>query len=879
MDRATCYLVLIALLIAGCPGSGLLDSDGDGASDAEDCAPDDPTIYPGADDLENDGIDQNCDGEDGVFSCDADGDGYANPGCNGNDCDDHDPEVNVGQTEVCDGKDTDCDGDLPGGEVDFDLDGAATCDGDCDDNDSAFNLLDEDGDGFATCGVLRDCDDLDAALTPADLDFDGYSTCTGDCNDGEGLVHPLAVEVCDGLDSDCNGEVPKDELDNDGDGFAACADCDDNDEAAWGSDEDGDGFDPCEGDCDETSASIHPGAFDPWGDGQDHDCSGADGVDWDGDGWPGNATPPETTNPNWDCNDFDPSRNRDDLDGDTVDTCAEEPDCDDDAPQTYPGAPEDACDGVDTDCLPDPLEVDDDADGFMECEGDCDDGDAGLNLADGDSDGVTTCGGDCDDADSTRPGAGAWEPPDDGIDSDCNGFDAGGVFWASARIAGSAASDWTGWRVVGGADLDGDGVPDLAVGSPGNDSAGSGAGATQIFWSTTVAAGGDFQTSSADTVLVGELSGDGLGRGLSLGGDRDGDGVADLLVGAPHNDEATGNAGKAYGVASSALLAGGELLAADSSSVTLLGEGGYAFNGYAVDGTGDFDGDGVSDFVAGAHAAVETGRTYIIFSGTAPVGGAFTPADVDVMITGPHDHGFSITALPDIDGDGLSELLIGNPGEDAAGVDSGSAWLFYSATLADGGSFGASDVDVVLQAEAAGDLLGHSVAASGDVDGDGVADLLIGAPGNAAGGPDAGRVYLVFGAELPPSGALQMGSVGLVIDGLAGDLGGTAVAGAGDVDGDGLADILIGAPGNSTVGTDAGAVYVFLGSSLAPGSTSVAAADHAILGEAPGDSAGFSLSGAGDVDGDGHDDVLIGAWGNDDGGSDAGKAYLLFSPY
>ena len=265
MDRATCYPVLIALLLSGCPGSGLLDSDGDGISDAEDCAPDDPTRYTGADDPENDGIDQNCDGEDGVFSCDADGDGYAATGCNGNDCDDHDPDVNVGQAEVCDGKDTDCDGELPGGEEDFDLDGAATCEGDCDDADPAFNLLDEDGDGFATCGVLRDCNDHDEALTPADLDFDDYSTCDGDCDDAQGLVHPLADEICDGLDSDCDGEVPEYEADGDGDGYGACADCDDDDDAVWGSDEDGDGFDPCAGDCDETSVSAHPGAFDAWG--------------------------------------------------------------------------------------------------------------------------------------------------------------------------------------------------------------------------------------------------------------------------------------------------------------------------------------------------------------------------------------------------------------------------------------------------------------------------------------------------------------------------------------------------------------------------------------------------------------------------------------
>ena len=80
-------LVLLVGLLAAC-GAGSLDSDGDGSDDASDCDPDDPAIYPGADDPENDGIDQNCDGEDGVFACDADGDGYAATDCSGNDCDD-----------------------------------------------------------------------------------------------------------------------------------------------------------------------------------------------------------------------------------------------------------------------------------------------------------------------------------------------------------------------------------------------------------------------------------------------------------------------------------------------------------------------------------------------------------------------------------------------------------------------------------------------------------------------------------------------------------------------------------------------------------------------------------------------------------------------
>jgi len=159
-------------------------------------------------------------GEGGPSIHDTDGDGFAPTE---GDCDDTRADVYPGAIEVCDGVDTDCDGDFSTEEFDSDGDGWRQCDGDCDDSDNRVYP------GAAEICDGKDSDCNGAIEDDIDFDGDGRSECDGDCDDEDAQIYAGAAEVCDYVDNDCNGLV--DDVDSDGDGFPGCAsggDCDDN---------------------------------------------------------------------------------------------------------------------------------------------------------------------------------------------------------------------------------------------------------------------------------------------------------------------------------------------------------------------------------------------------------------------------------------------------------------------------------------------------------------------------------------------------------------------------------------------------------------------------------------------------------------------------
>jgi len=312
----------------------------------------------------------------------------------------------------------------------------------------------------------------------------------------------------------------------------------------------------------------------------------------------------------------------------------------------------------------------------------------------------------------------------------------------------------------------------------------------------------------------------------------------------------------------------------------------------------DFNGDGIHDIIIGAHrnddcaAGLTCGAVYIFFGATNLSGTKDTGAgaeDVKILGKGVNDRlGRVVSSAGDLNGDGLDDIIVGAyNNNDGGSNDEGAAYIFFGATNLSGTKdTAAAAEDVRILGKGADDFLGINVSGAGDVNGDGFDDFIVGARQNNDGGSnDEGAAYIFFGAS-NLSGTFDMGggvqSANVTIFGKAStDLLGFGVAGAGDVNGDGFDDIIVGARNNNDGGSnDEGAAYIFFGASDFSGTKRLGGADSAdvtILGKAATDQLGTSVSGVGDVNGDGFDDFIIGADQNDDGGSnDGGAAYIFF---
>ena len=382
--------------------------------------------------------------------------------------------------------------------------------------------------------------------------------------------------------------------------------------------------------------------------------------------------------------------------------------------------------------------------------------------------------------------------------------------------------------------------------------------------------------------------------------DLNGDGIADIIVGGPGDDDKAVDAGRIYVVFGSATGGTTTTLAGDpvAKATEILIDGVTAgdFSGSAVGSVTDLNNDSKAEILIGAPmvengALVDAGAAYVVWGkATAGTGNGVDLADpfsgtgngkgyvMKGEAAGDHA-GQVITSIGSMNGDAKAEILVGAAGNDAGGVDAGAAYVVWgkatdSAVNLTSVTAGTGGFRIIGQN--AGDAAGQALTAIGDVNGDGKADILVGAMGNDAGGLNAGAAYVVFGKSTGTQVDLDniaLGTGGFRITGAAGESAGSAVTGLGDVNNDGIADMLVGASGS-------GKAYVVFGkantSEVLLSNVAAGTGGFVITPELGGDLAHLSVTGGADFNRDGIADIVIGTPNNSEGGFDAGAVYVVW---
>ncbi len=426
---------------------------------------------------------------------------------------------------------------------------------------------------------------------------------------------------------------------------------------------------------------------------------------------------------------------------------------------------------------------------------------------------------------------------------------ASGLTTSSWSTEGGQVGANYGRSVSSAGDVNGDGFSDVIVGAPLFMVGPNQQGSALVFHGAA-----DGLSQASNWTFEGNLATANLGWSIACAGDVNGDGYSDAIIGAPRYDNGQTDEGRvlvSHGRTSGTYLTD---WSAESNQATSL-------FGSSVCGAGDVNGDGYDDVIIGAYyfdnGQTDEGRVFVYHGSSS--GLSTTASWIKESDQADAWFGGSVSSAGDVNGDGYGDVIVGADGFDNGETDEGRVFVFHgSAAGLPANSSWSADSDQ------AGAAFGWSVATAGDVNGDGYGDVIIGAPKFDDGQTDEGRASVFLGS----AAGLAL-APGWIKDGnQVNSQFGKGVASAGDVNGDSYSDVIIGAGLWGTNDEGVAAVYVGSPQGLA------ASSQWSYQGENSGAQAGFSVRSAGDVDGDGYSDVIVGAPYDANGQTDEGRAVV-----
>jgi hypothetical protein len=423
---------------------------------------------------------------------------------------------------------------------------------------------------------------------------------------------------------------------------------------------------------------------------------------------------------------------------------------------------------------------------------------------------------------------------------------------SSIMLECNQVSAYMGASVASAGDVNNDGYCDVIVGAYYYDNGQINEG---VFFVYQGSASGINNTPSS--MVESNQTGAQMGRYVRGAGDVNGDGYSDVIVGASYYANGQSNEGAAF------VYHGGTTGISTTASVVLERDQADSYFGWSVSGAGDVNGDGYSDVIVGAvyysNGQSQEGAAFVYHGSASGIN--TTVATMLECNQAAGYLGWSVSSAGDVNGDGYSDVIVGAVFYTNGQSQEGAAFVYQGSASGIN-----STVAVTLQSNQIGANLGRSVDTAGDVNGDGYSDVIVGALYYSNGQSQEGAAFVYHGS----STGINENAVAMIEGNQIGAEMGYAASSAGDVNGDGYSDILVGAEGYNNSQTDEGAAFVYHGS--ASGISTIAAAT--VESNQAGAQMGYSVASAGDVNGDGYSDVIVGAAAFTNGQTGEGAAFV-----